>query len=387
MDLSFAKKGIDDSERAEAQERLLKGQPLFVEVDEIVSQDTISGLLVLSAFGAPVDTKVHVRQLRTHSHIDSLARHIQGNDYVPALRKGDIVAFDSVFIDGGDAMTARVTSRTHDGMRGRVQFAMGMARASMTSVSKRGAQQFLTIADGSQAFRVENDEDVRLAYKAVCEMPWSAGEGGFIARTPEGRTFEYHVGKDNPLQAFVEEVEAQGHLEGQGWLELIPARKFPVGREQVARDVDVRVEATKTVGKVGSQYMPEKARFPGFRPSAIVLCDEEEWAFGGRTGKVRRVAAGIQPLNRAAPLDARHLPSRVRSKPTLVTAVSGLYSDAAMDRLAAERASRRPADPAPQGSKARGNGVPDYTPGDHDNASPTAKNMPFKFGPGGKLIG
>ncbi|MCZ7861903.1 hypothetical protein O9X98_10990 [Agrobacterium salinitolerans] len=385
MDLSFSKKGIDDSERAEAQERLLKGQPLFVEIDEIVSQDTISGLLVLSAFGAPVDTKVHVRQLRTHSHIDSLARHIQGNDYVPALRKGDIVAFDSVFIDGGDAMTARVTARTHDGMKGRVQFAMGMARASMTTVSKRGAQQFLTIADGSQAYRVDDVEDIRFAYKNICEMPWTSGAGGFIARNYEGRVFEYHVGKDNPLQAFIEQVEAEGHLQGKRWLELIPARKFPVGREQVARDVDVRVEATKTLGRVGKQYMPERGRYPGFRHSAVILCDEDEWAFGGKTGKIQRVAAGIQPLNRTAAIDARVFPSRIWVKDVL--GVSGLYSDAAMDRLAAERASRRPPEPERQSSNRRDNeGYSNTPPADHE-VSPTAKNMPFSFGPGGKLMG
>lgn len=385
MDLSFSKKGIDDSERAEAQERLLKGQPLFVEIDEIVSQDTISGLLVLSAFGAPVDTKVHVRQLRTHSHIDSLARHIQGNDYVPALRKGDIVAFDSVFIDGGDAMTARVTARTHDGMKGRVQFAMGMARASMTTVSKRGAQQFLTIADGSQAYRVDDVDDIRFAYKNICEMPWTSGAGGFIARNYEGRVFEYHVGKDNPLQAFIEQVEAEGHLQGKRWLELIPARKFPVGREQVARDVDVRVEATKTLGRVGKQYMPERGRYPGFRHSAVILCDEDEWAFGGKTGKIQRVAAGIQPLNRTAAIDARVFPSRIWVKDVL--GVSGLYSDAAMDRLAAERASRRPPEPERQSSNRRDNeGYSNTPPADHE-VSPTAKNMPFSFGPGGKLMG
>jgi hypothetical protein len=384
MDLSFAKRGIDDSERAEAQERLLRGQPLFVEIDEVVSQDTIKGILVLSAFGAPIDTKVHVRQLRTHSHIDSLARHIQGSDYMPALRKGDIVAFDSVFIEGGDAMTARITARTHDGMKGRVQFTMGMARASATTVSKRGAQQFLTIADGSQAYRAYDVADIRTAYKNICEMPWTSGSGGFIARTHEGRTFEYHVGKDNPLQAFIEAVEAEGHLKDQRWLELIPVRKFPVGREQVARDVDVRVEAPKTVGKVGKQYMTAKGRFTGYRETAVILCDEDEWAFGGKTGKVHRVAAGIQPLDRVPAIESRLLPSRIHSKS--VMDVSGIYSEAAMDRLAAERASRRPAEPEPKGSNSYGNSRTDYTSGGHDDASPTAKNMPFNFGPGGKLM-
>lgn len=385
MDLSFAKQGIDESERAEVQEQLLKGQPLFLEVDEIVSQDTISGLLVLPAFGAPVDTKVHVKQVRTHTPLDSLARHIQGSDYFPALRKGDIVAFDRVFIEGGDAKTARITARTHDGMRGRVQFAMGMARASMTTVSKRGAQQFLTIVDGSQAYRVEDAGDIRAAYKNVCEMPWTAGSGGFIARTYEGRTFEYHVGKDSSLEAFIQEVEAQGHLKGNGWLELIPARKFPVGREQVARDVDVRVPTTtKTAGKVGTQYMTQKGIYPGFRASAIILCDEEEWAFGGKTGKIHRVAAGIQPLNRTSAIDARQLPSRIRQKN--VMDVSGLFSDAAMDRLAAERAALRPADHAPAASKSNGYSS-DYAPREAESNSPTANAMPFSFGPGGKLIG
>jgi hypothetical protein len=391
MDLSFAKQGIDESERAEVQEQLLKGHPLFLEIDEIVSQDTISGLLVLSAFGAPVDTKVHVKQVRTQNPLDSLVRHIQGSDYFPALRKGDVVAFDRVFIENGDAYAAKITARTHDSMRGRVQFTMGMARASMTTVSKRGAQQFLTIADGSQALRIEDEDDIHIAYKNVCGMPWSGGAGGFIARTPvganDGWTGEFHVDDENPLQAFIEQIAAQGLLDGQKWLEFIPARKFPVGREQVARDVDVRVHASRTIGQVGKHYMPIKGRFPGFRDSAIILCDEEEWAFGGKTGKIHRVAAGIQPLNRVGPVDARHLSSRIHKKPnTSVVPVSGLYSDDAMDRMSAERAALRPEDHACPASKSKQHSS-DHSYRGSDNSSPTANAMPFSFGPGGKMIG
>ncbi|MBY3433384.1 hypothetical protein HFN89_04310 [Rhizobium laguerreae] len=381
MDLSFAKKGIDDSERAEAQEQLLKGQPLFLEIDEIVSADTVKGVLVLGAFGAPPDTKVHVKQLRTHSHIDSLARHIHGNDYFPALRKGDIVAFDRVFIEGGDAMTAHITARTHDGMKGRVQFLMGMARASATTVSKRGAQQFLTIVDGSQAFRADDESDIRAAYRKVCELPWSAGSGGFIARAFNGRTVEYHVNVENPLEGFIEEMTVQGHLQGKNWIELVPARKFPVGRDQVARDVDVRQEARKAVGKVGAQFMPQKGPYPGFRPSAIIVCDEDEWAFGGKTGKVQRVAAGIQPLNRSAVVDARSLPTRIHHKSFMD--VSGLYSEATMDRMAAERAERRPPEPdskRPEGSYSRADMASGRDYGNQQASSPTANSMPFSFG-------
>jgi hypothetical protein len=380
MDLSFAKQGIDDSERADVQEQLLKGQPLFLEIDEIVSADTVSGVLVLGAFGAPPDTKVHVKQVRTHSHIDSLARHIQGNDYFPALRKGDIVAFDRVYIEGGDAMTANITARTHDGMKGRVQFLMGMARASSTTVSKRGAQQFLTIVDGSLAFRADDATDISAAYKKICEMPWTDGSGGFIARTGNSRTFEYHVNRENPLDGFIEEMNVQGHLQGQRWIELIPARKFAVGRDQVARDVDVRQDVKKAVGKVGKLFMPTKGPYPGFRKSAIILCDEDEWAFGGKTGKVHRVAAGIQPLDRGLVVESRSLPSRIHHKN--VMNVSGLYSEATMDRLAEERAERRPPEPE---SKRSGSSYSredmasnrDYA-NDQSN-SPTGNNMPFTF--------
>jgi hypothetical protein len=380
MDLSFAKQGIDDSERADVQEQLLKGQPLFLEIDEIVSADTVSGVLILGAFGAPPDTKVHVKQVRTHSHIDSLARHIQGNDYFPALRKGDIVAFDRVYIEGGDAMTANITARTHDGMKGRVQFLMGMARASSTTVSKRGAQQFLTIVDGSQAFRADDADDIRAVYKKICEMTWTDGSGGFIARTGNSRTFEYHVNRENPLDGFIEEMTVQGHLQGPRWIELLPARKFAVGRDQVARDVDVRQDVKKAVGKVGKQFMPQKGPYPGFRKSAIILCDEDEWAFGGKTGKVHRVAAGIQPMDRSPVVETRSLQTRIHHKN--VMDVSGLYSETTMDRMAAERAEHRPPEPESRrsdGSYSREDMASnrDYTNDQSNN--PTANNMPFTF--------
>lgn len=386
MDLSFAKNRISESERADAHEMLNKGHPLFLEIDEIVSQDTIKGSLVLGAFGAPRDTKVHVRQLRTHSHIDSLTRHIQGSAYMPALRKGDIVAFDRVFIANGDAMTAQITARTHDGMKGRVQFVKCMARASTTSVNKkRGAMQQLTIVDGNQAFRVENDEDVRLVHKRVCEMDWTAGAGGFVVRTPNGRAYEYHVTKDNPLQAFLDDIGARRHFDNGGWLELIPARRFPVGREQVSRDVDIRTETTKAIGNVGRWYMGDRFRFPGFKPSAVILCDEDEWAFGGKTGKIHRVAAGIQPLNRAKPVEPADIPSRIEPQLGTVMPISGLYSEATMDRMAEDRASRRP--PEPQSSKSRGIDMPDYDDHRDEGKSHTSNAMPFSFGPGGKFMG
>lgn len=385
MDLSFNKTGIDESERAETQEQLLNGQPLFVEIDEIVSANTISGVLVLPAFGAPIDTKVHVRQVRTQSPYDSITRHIEGSDRVPALRKGDIVAFDRVFLAGGDAMAAQISARTHDGMRGRVQFLTGMARASATTVSERGAQQTLTVVDGSQAWRADNAEDIKAVYEKVLEMPWTGGKGGFVARMADGYTMEYHVTKEYSLAAFIDEVEARGYLEGQGWIELIPARKFPVGQDQVARDVNVRKIAPRTVGRVGSKYLPEKGGYPAFRRSAVILADEEEWAFGGKTGKLVRAAVGIQPLGREPVVGLRFIPTRTFDKPSKVFPVEQLYSDTAMDRMLAERVERRPRDhqapvkPNSSHYSGRSNGTTADADERDTRSTPSSSAMPFSF--------
>lgn len=342
FDMSSVTSTISESELAYVKDRLAKGVPLFVEVEDIVSADTICGTLVLGAFGAPRDTRVHVRQAPGRGHIDSLVRHIKGNDFVPGLRKGDIVCFDRVYIEGGDAFAANLSSRTHDGMKGNVQFVTGMARASTTTVNKKGAQQYLTLVDGTAAYQVDNTEEVKLAYEKVRSASWAANAGGFVIRTHEGRAFEYHVGKDNPLQGLIEELEARRSFENGGWLELIPARKFPVGREQVMRDVDVKVHTAREWGNIGRQFVTgnSRQRYSGFRHCAVILCDEDEWAFGGKTGKIQRVAAGIQPLDRKPAVDTRGLPSRVIAKQA--HGISELFLPETMERMAAERAARRP---------------------------------------------
>lgn len=391
MDMPSDTKTISASEKAEMQERLSKGVPLFVEIDEIVSDDTIKGGLVLSAFGAPIDTKVHVKQLYTHSHIDSLSRHIKGSDFMPALKKGDIVCFDRVFIDDGDALAAKISARTHDRMRGNVQFVKAMARASSTSVNKRGAQQYLTIADGSSAYRIFDTTDLRKAYAGLKEEHWTAGGGGFIVMVHNRRPFEYHIDKDNPLEALIEDLEARRVFAENHYIEVIPVRKFPVGREQVMRDVDVRNEASKVYGNVGKQFLAPKSVYPGYRPCGIILCDEDEWAFGGKTGKIQRVAAGIQPLGAATPLDASHLPTRIHSNRTrTVMGVEGLYTPETMERLAKDRDSRRPPEdnvaPARGGSYRSSRPAQDWRGPDNDEPEDNSR-MPFSFGPGGKLIG
>lgn len=391
MDLSqpAGKRKITESERAEMQEALSKGRPLFVEVTEIVSEDTIAGVLVLGAFGAPADAKVHVKQAYTHSHIDSLTRHIKGSDYMSPLRRGDIVCFDRAFIENGDAIVANITSRTHDGMRGNVQFAMCMARASTTNVSKRGAQQSLTIVDGNNAVTAFAGEEVAKAYEYVKSLEWASGAGGFIVRTSGGLTFEYHVAKDNPLAALIEDLEAREVFANKGWVELIPARKFPVGEAQVRRDVpDLNKASGKVYGVVGRQYFADKARFPGFRPTGVILCDEEEWAFGGKTGKIHRVAGGIQPLKQYVPVDARNLPTRVRPNIGLrdTTGVAGLYSTETMARMAAERDALRPAEERGKTSASQPrqrsydrDDDRDYRSGPDDASRPAHNAVPFRF--------
>jgi hypothetical protein len=345
--LATKQKNVTDSEYVDMEAYLAKGVPLIVEVEEILDANTIKACLILGAFRAPPDTRVHVKQAYTHKGMDSLSKHIEGNNYISPLRKGDIVCFDRVFLADGDAVTSRVTSRTHDNMLGNVQFAMGMAKVSASSVTKRGPTQSVTLLDGSQAFQVFDAEDVRAVYEKVCATSWASGEGGFAIRTAaRTRGSEYHVSKDRPLAAFIEEMQAQGYLDGQKWLELIPARRFAVSREQVMRDIDIREETAKTYGKVSKQYLPLKSAYPGYRQTGVILCDEEEYAFGGKTGLIHRVVGGIQPLNAEAPIDVRRVPSRIHDQPNKVRPLDLLFQEATMERMANERASRRPERPA-----------------------------------------
>jgi hypothetical protein len=392
MGQSGGKRRITDSERANMQEMLIKGSPLFVEVTEIVFEDTIAGLLVLGAFGAPPDTKVHVKQAYTHTHIDSLARHIKGSDYMSPLRPGDIVSFDRVFLDNGDAVAASISSRTHDGMRGNVQFLTGLARVSSTSVSKRGAQQTLTLVDGTNAFNAVSGEEVTKVYNHIRQFDWAQGGNcGFIVRTSRGQSFEYIVGKDNPLAAFLEDLDATGKFDDGNWIELIPAVNFPVAEAQIKRDIpDLAKVSSKATGIVGRQYSLPKSAYAGFRPTGIILCDEEEWAFGGKTGKIRRVAGGIQPLYPAAPLDRKAVPTRIQPRLTASgpMSVDSLYSPETMARMAAERDAMRPTEDRGRTSAVnhspRDRGLApryheDYRDGPDEPARKRHSAVPFKF--------
>ena len=149
MDLSIKNgnynQSDEDSDRYISEGQLNAGRPMFIEVDEILSDNSIKGCLVLSAFGAKIDTKIHIHQAPGTKHIDSLPKHIAGNEYTSALRKGDIVSFDRVFIENGDCYAKRITSRTHDGMKGEVQFAVVHGRLGPATVGSFGALQTFTV--------------------------------------------------------------------------------------------------------------------------------------------------------------------------------------------------------------------------------------------------
>ena len=377
MDLSMKKSGYSredqEADRQYSEGLLDSGKPIFIEVDEILSDNSIKGALLLPAFGAKSDTMVHVHQAPGTTHFDSISRHISGNQYVSGLRKGDIVSFDRVFLQNGDAYAKRLTSRTHDGMKGNVQFAIVNGRLGPSSISKFGALQVFTVVDGSSAYRIENIEDFKLAYERTAEKDW-LGTAGVVLRLPNGMANHITIDKDTPLQAVIEEIEYKGYLsDSDDWFEFVPAWKLRVSRDQVARDVDLKTPVTRHIGHIGSWFSIPKSIYTGFQPCGIILCDEDEFKFGGKTGKVIRVAGGIQPISHMVAVDVRNIPSRARPELGPACDITTLFGDETLKSQMEDRLSRRPKEVSRQEPDHSSGGSFDDT--DEGSVSPTIKKF------------
>lgn len=328
-----------ENDLRELLETIDKGPPLFIEVDEIVDPLTVKASLLLPAFNTPADTKVLVKQVKGHRGRDSFARHIAGDDRVSPLRKGDIVSFSGMMIGNGDAYVSSISSRTHDGMAGKVQFARALVRAGTTTVNKYGAVQYFTIVDALENFRPRSREEVVAAFKVVkARSEW--GTPGFIMRDHEGNTRQYFVDKDHPVEALNDELESMGMFAPDARFLMMSAWNLRASSDQVMRDVNIKEEVSRKLGRVGSQFLAPKAKFPGFKTCGIIVCDEDEYAFGGKTGKTIRVAAGVQPVShQELPISPREISFDARSSRKPV-ALAPLYKDETLMRHMEERAAR-----------------------------------------------
>ena len=335
-----------------ARELLAGGFPLALRFDEAAPGEdpAIKGFLLVDALGTKAGTRVVVRQSEAfRSSRGSLAEALAGSDRVAPLVKGDVVAFSSAYVDGGVARVGAITARVHDRLLGEVQVFTAMARPSQSRVSKKGAMQSLTVADGKAAAVARNAGDVAEAFAAAKGRAWPGGAAGLILRDRKGGTGEFFEEKDAGIDFLLQELSHSGAFaQKDDVLEVIPAWRLPMGRDQVVKDVDPRVETQKPVsGTFTMQFEPKKSRGQGFLPCLVVACDEEEWAFGGKTGKKVRVASAVQPIFRREPVMADRLPSSVRAYGGNVNTVLSLYAAAELSAMAAARADRRGPDPEP----------------------------------------
>lgn len=361
-----------------AREILASGVPLAVKFDEALSggEAGFKGFLLVDAFGTKAGTRVSIMQAQGfRSGRGRLAEAVSGSEKVPAMVRGEVVAFSSAYVQDGVARVGQVTARAHDSLMGEVQVFTAMARPSQSRVSKKGAMQSLTVVDGKAAVVGRTYEDVAAAFDAAKARSWPGGAAGLVFRDRAGGTGEFFVDKDSGIDHLVEELRHVDALSGKDdILELIPAWRLPMGRSQVTMDVDPRQETQRPVsGPFTMQFEAKKLRGQGFLPCLVIACEEEEWAFGGKTGKKVRVASSVQPLFRREPVAAEKLPSAVRAYGGNVNTILPLYDDASLKKMAAERAARRGPDPEPQPADGRG---------ESDEHRPPMPKFAFGRGPG-----
>lgn len=328
-----------------ARGRLASGEPLAIRFDEAVpgGDSAIKGFLIVDAFGTKAGTRVTVAQAGgLELRRGGLAEAIAGSDKAPPLVKGEVVAFASAFVQDGVARAGEITARSHEGLLGEVQVFTAMVRPSQSRVSKKGASQSLVVSDGKAATVARSFADIEAAFAAAKSRKWPGGSAGLLFRDKGGGCGEFFEEKDSGIDYLIEKLEDNGVLAGpQAAMEIIPAWRLPMGRNQVTRDVNPKIETKGAVsGRFTAGFETGKPLRVGFLPCLVVACDEEEWAFGGKTGRILRVASAVQPLFRRQPVLADRLPTAVRPYGGMPNTVLALYDDETAARMAATRAAK-----------------------------------------------
>jgi len=328
------------------QERLEGGQPLVVRLTSISEDGSAIGELLVDALRTPAGTKVSIASAPCVRLRMSLDACIRGNDQTPASRVGDVIAFASAYAKDGIAYVGEVSAREHEGHEGPVQILTAMARASRSKVSKRGPLQTLTVTDGDAAKVARSVDEVVKLLSETASRAWPGGDAGLIMRDEEGRSAEYFLGFDRDEDFLADELKRNKTFEN-GRLELIPAWRIPMGREQILREIDPRKETDWRSGPVTRMFEFGTSRInQGFLPCMLILGDEEEWAFKAKTGRTHRVVLGLQPILGRNPVSAARLPSAVRSFGGRSNGVKVLYDDVTL-RKRAETRSPKATEPSP----------------------------------------
>jgi hypothetical protein len=323
------------------------GEPLVARVDEIIAHDTVRASLLVGSIGMKADQSVVIKTAPGMSAFRSLSSAIAGNERAAKLVPADVIAFETAYRYNGNVFAETISARTNDMMRGHVQVITAMARPTKATVNKKGALQSLVITDGLGAKTARASDKVRDFFKWVKSQPWPGGAPGMIIRDHAGFIKkEFFEEGRSTIDSLIEDLEFDEVFSGpNGLIEMIPAWRLPMGRDQVTRDVNPKVEVSGYVGAFTKSFVSKETKgFPGFLPCLVVLSKEDQWEFGANTGKQAMVAAGVQPLDKLPPIPRENLSSAVRQfKGNSPKSINKLYDEPTMAAMAKERAERSPA--------------------------------------------
>lgn len=359
--------------------KLQSGLPIFVTVDEVVDDATIKGHLLVDTFGVKAGQRITLRQAQGHTTVrNSLKTAIAGNEWIAKIVKNDLIGFDRGYVENNMVMVGAVAARVHDKMFGQVQVFTAMTRPSKAVVNKKGALQSGIITDGKSAVAVNSPEGLKTAFAKVKSEKWPGGNPGFIIRDRDGHIADFFETKDMSVENLIEDLQHNGVApSADNILELIPAWHLPMSKEQISKDVNPRVETGKgVIGEFSRQYMAGSEI--GYLPSLVVVALEEEWAFGGKTGKIVPVITSMAPVFQREAVSADRLPSSKRAYGGTPNTVLKLYNEEVLVEMHAGRISRRGyEDPTPEkpsyGNRNDNNSGGGYGHDDDEGERPTPK--------------
>lgn len=298
---------------------------------------------------------------------------------IPASAVGDVVVFERAVADGKSLIVGRIATRVHNNFDGPVQVGRMLFKPTKASVSKRGATQFGTIMDPSKGEIVRSPEALTAFMLRELTVEWPGGRPGVIIRTRDDGSSSIMAedlgnGEWASPAALARQLIEDNQVLANGGVELTPIWQMPIGRDQIWRDVDVRRMTSEPIlGPFARLYVDPKNGFCFF-PSVVILGDEDEWAFGAKTGRRQRVVLGAHPLTISSDIQVGNVPTPALSSGKLIEPIKLIYRSASeIEAATVARAARRVSSPAsrPVHQAAAGRAPHEFSPdGEADSAPP-----------------
>lgn len=310
-----------------------------------VSDKPGHGILVSPLVSAPAGTELRLLQPEVQglplATALAGARSPEGR-VTHRTAPGDLIVLEAAYVDGDALVCGRVAGRIHDGMSGPVQVMKALARISAANVHKGGFTQWVSIPDPLAARVMRSAADVEALVNSQVGRDFPGGEVSFFMRSRAGRQ-EFKMDPGEKPAAYVKRLIEANRLLAGGPVELMPIFSVHVGRDQSLREgINTRVETGRPVVGTVSKLYGE-----GYVPSLLIICDEEKWAFGGKTDKRHRVAACVEPLEIVPPIDRKMIGTAnmrdASGKPMKPFETRELWSAEQMATDAKRRAPQKPA--------------------------------------------